>query len=161
MSHTDKYLKYKNKYLELKNQVGGYNIADLNLRLDTITSWFTSILKFLNNYKYPNLTYYELLDKAGVKGTNLNIDFEPLDIYAQRIANEYNIIIKYSHYSRARTLHELRPRGFMLSSSKTPITVDLFLRNSNGNSIEIYSLNNGENIAPFLESEIPTYIDGL
>jgi hypothetical protein len=41
----------------------------------------------------------------------------------------------------------------MLPSSKAPITVDLFLRNSNG--IEIYSLNNGENMRPHLESEIP------
>jgi hypothetical protein len=49
----------------------------------------------------------------------------------------------------------------MLSSSKTPITVDLFLRNSNDNSIEIYSLNNGENISSHLDSEIPTYIDGI
>jgi hypothetical protein len=156
MSHTDKYLKYKNKYLELKNQVGGYNIADLNLPYDTDTrtSWFTSILKFLNNYNQPNLTYYELLDKAGVKRTNLNLpDFESINTYGQKIANEYNIIIKYSQHHRTRISQELSPQG-RLPSSKDPITVDLFLRNNNG--IVIYSLNNGENMNPYLESEIPS-----
>ena len=42
MSHTEpKYLKYKNKYLELKNQVGGrFKYDDLKLPPTTIISFF-------------------------------------------------------------------------------------------------------------------------
>lgn len=40
MSHTDKYLKYKSKYLELKNYVGGNDTDSLNLPDDLLHSFF-------------------------------------------------------------------------------------------------------------------------
>ena len=101
MSHTDKYLKYKNKYLELKNQVGGGNIADLNLPPTPTISWFTSILKFLNNYKFPDVTYYALLEDVSHKQTYLDNNIDKLPTFAQIIANKYQINIKFILNDRA------------------------------------------------------------
>ena len=99
MSHTEpKYLKYKSKYLELKNQVGGrFKYDDLKLPPTTIISFFEAILKFLNNYKFPEVTYYKLLENVGIKSTaiNLDTDDETLFFYASTIANLYNIDIEF------------------------------------------------------------------
>lgn len=66
--------------------------------------------QFLNNYKFPELTYYELLENAGVKSTNLNTDKadEQLLQYAQQIANLYNINIVY--YNSKRELKTIRSK---------------------------------------------------
>jgi hypothetical protein len=94
MSHVDKYLKYKNKYLEIKNQVGG-SIADLDLPPTKTISWFTSILKFLNNYKFPELKYYVLLEDVGKRKTYVDNDTRNLIEIAQMIADKYSINIDF------------------------------------------------------------------
>ena len=109
MSYKNQYSKYKSKYLELKNQVGGrFKYDDLKLPITTMNSFFEAILKFLNNYKFPELTYYELLENAGVKSTILNTDNadEQLLLYAQQITNFYNINIVY--YNSKRELKTIR-----------------------------------------------------
>ena len=66
------------------------------------------IKQTLNNYKFPELTYYELLENAGVKSTMLNTDNadEQLLLCAQQITNFYNINIVY--YNSKRELKTIR-----------------------------------------------------
>jgi len=111
MSHTDKYLKYKNKYLELKNQVGGGNIADLKLPSTKTISWFTSILKFLNNYKFPEVTYYVLLEDVSHNSTFLDDDITKLRQFAQTIANKYKINIQFSINDRTIDINYLNQKN--------------------------------------------------
>ena len=97
MSYKNQYSKYKNKYLELKNQFGGrFKYDDLKLPPTTIISFFEAILKFLNNYRYPELSYYQLLEIAGIKSTAIdqNTTDEQLSQYAEKIAYFYKINIQ-------------------------------------------------------------------
>jgi hypothetical protein len=92
MSYTDKYLKYKNKYLELKNQVGG-NIADLNLPKTPAYSFLEAIALFLKNY-IEGETYFKILKNLGITSTVLPSNANTqIDTYAQQIIKHYNIRI--------------------------------------------------------------------
>ena len=94
MSHTDKYLKYKNKYLELKNQVGGYDTDSLNLPDDLVHSFFKAMLLFLNTILENKVKYFQLLKIAGKIRTYPDMsDLEQIDNFAKNIAKHYNLQI--------------------------------------------------------------------
>jgi hypothetical protein len=96
MSHTDKYLKYKNKYLELKNQVGGYDTDSLNLPNDLLHSFFKAMLLFLNTISEKTVKYFHLLEITGIQETNLtnkNLDQIDVDNVAKKIAEHYKLQI--------------------------------------------------------------------
>ena len=99
MSHTDKYLKYKNKYLELKNQVGGNDTDSLNLPDDLLHSFFKAILLFLNTISERTVKYFHLLQILEINQTYLNMHhLEQIDNFAQKIADRYNLQIFLPNY---------------------------------------------------------------
>jgi len=99
MSHTDKYLKYKNKYLELKNQVGGYDTDSLNLPDGLLHSFFKAMLLFLNTILEKTVKYFQLLKIAGIKQTYFTQNFlTDINNVAQKIADYYKLRIFLPKY---------------------------------------------------------------
>ena len=93
MSHTDKYLKYKNKYLEIKNQVGGDD-KPLLLPSTPIHSFFQALILFFRNYD-KEIKYFTLLKGVKINTSSLNSENTETGInnFAQKIANKYLISI--------------------------------------------------------------------
>ena len=163
MSHTDKYLKYKNKYLEIKNQVGGGGdeFTKLNARKASWYSFFIAILLFLNNYKKDfthDVTIFSLLETAGIKTTyipksTLN---DNIDIYATKIAIKYNI-----HIYVYETRFKQSSGGKLEITSKDPIKIygktDEKGKNITKNPNFTVVLSKLNNIYSLMIDEDPTY----
>jgi hypothetical protein len=99
MSHTDKYLKYKNKYLELKKQVGGGDTDSLNIPDDLLHSFFKAMLLFLNTISKKTVKYFHLLEIAGIKQTYFTQNFlTDINNVAQNIADYYKLRIFLPKY---------------------------------------------------------------
>jgi hypothetical protein len=110
MSYYKKYLKYKNKYLELKKQLGGRRIRTIpnSGALEGMTNqcFWISILNYLQRNGHPALTLRQLRTNAGLgadtEHTMFDIDHRDRhghvdDIFynaAMRIANLYNLRIQ-------------------------------------------------------------------
>ena len=76
MNYKNKYLKYKKKYLQLKKQIGGTKlIVKVNTgSLEGMTNqcFWISILDYLHNHGYPELTLIELRTYAGLHDDTCN-----------------------------------------------------------------------------------------
>jgi hypothetical protein len=121
MSYYKKYLKYKNKYLELKKQLGGRRVKTIPnsgvLEGMTNQCFWISILNYLQRNGHPALTLRQLRTRAGLgadtEHTMFDIDHRNRhghvdNIFynaATRIANLYNLRIQvYSVDQRGEIL---------------------------------------------------------
>jgi len=111
MSYYKKYIKYKSKYLDLKNkinQIGGkiFKTISNSGSLDGMTfqCFWISILQYLTHHGYPLLTLRELRTRAGLDNSSEHIMFDTwatnsegrhyfMDA-ANRIARMYHINIQ-------------------------------------------------------------------
>ena len=124
MSYEEKYLKYKNKYLKLKIQIGGW--LETGLIVKTIQNsgdqegmslqcFWISILQYLNRNGYPTLTLKDLRTSAGLTSDTEhemfdteNNDFSSaadtiarifnLQIYVYRVQDDGTIIERGRQY---------------------------------------------------------------
>ena len=126
MSYYKKYLKYKNKYLELKKQLGGRRIRTISnsgaLEGMTNQCFWISILNYLQRNGHPALTLRQLRTNAGLgadtEHTMFDIDHRDRhgnlnDIFynaAMRIANLYNLHIRVHTVNHTGEI--LGPRGY-------------------------------------------------
>ena len=108
MSYYKKYLKYKNKYLELKKQLGGRRIRTISnsgaLEGMTNQCFWISILNYLQRNGHPALTLRQLRTDAGLgadtEHTMFDNDYKDkngnliLFNAATRIAELYNLNIQ-------------------------------------------------------------------
>ena len=106
MSYEEKYLKYKNKYLKLKIQIGGW--LETGLIVKTIQNsgdqegmslqcFWISILQYLNRNGYPTLTLKDLRTSAGLTSDTEHEMFDTenndFSIAADTIARIFNLQI--------------------------------------------------------------------
>lgn len=82
MSYYNKYIKYKEKYLKLKKQIGGvpkiFNKEDSKYYTNDINQFFNSLLEY-PNYDLTMIIGYNILEIKDIE-RNLNFDIA-LDIY--------------------------------------------------------------------------------
>ena len=80
MSYYKKYLKYKNKYLELKKQLGGRRVRTIpnSGALEGMTNqcFWISILNYLQRNGHPALTLRQLRTNAGLGANTEHIMFD-------------------------------------------------------------------------------------
>ena len=106
MSYEEKYLKYKNKYLKLKIQIGGW--LETGSIVKTIQNsgeqegmrlqcFWISILQYLNRKGYPALTLKDLRTSAGLRSDTEHEMFDTenndFSIAADTIARIFNLQI--------------------------------------------------------------------
>ncbi len=104
MSYYEKYMKYKMKYIELKNQLGGNPFrvipnsgANTSFTLMNQCMWF-SIRDFLRLNGYPDISVETIRGEAGLGQDTIftMFDFENAIFRdaLQRISNKYNLRIR-------------------------------------------------------------------
>jgi len=103
-----KYLKYKNKYLELKNQTGAGTVIPQKYRIHTIYNnggssgyknqcMWISIRDYLNynrNLHYSNITVNDIRTIASQNGTRMNSTIEDWD-YSKNIQALINVMKRF------------------------------------------------------------------
>jgi len=103
MNSKEKYLKYKNKYLKLKKQIGGTRVITIrnsgSLEGMSNQCFWISILDYLKTHGFPDLTLRELRVNAGGPGININGKNQMVDTDIHRNAIEqitfiYNLTIR-------------------------------------------------------------------
>ena len=119
MSYFNKYLKYKNKYLELKKrnvkQLGGtrqnntiVRTIENRGRLEGMTNqcFWISVLQYVHRHGYPELTLKELRNDAGLQENTENMIFDT-DYYA-RDADGFAIPIFINAAENIARIYNLR-----------------------------------------------------
>ena len=127
MNYHNKYLKYKQKYIELKKQTGGdedrivKTIGNTGAREGmTLQCFWISILDYLNRHGYPYLTLKDLRYQAGLEEDTEHMSFDVdyseggyLIFFnaAEQIARVYNLRIQI--YTAFRNGKITTPRGLI------------------------------------------------
>ena len=136
--YFDRYMKYKNKYLSLKNQMGGVRVETFDKQVyDTLTEWQDRAIKdYVNNYMI-GVQKFEFKDKTIVFYLRANFDSSTGKIYFEQIRTnkegkplpDRNIITNVDEYLRGKERFpiELRVPGHPFDTKMYTDPLDLHL----------------------------------